>query len=102
MKSVLITKETLAEETRVALVPQDVTILTRLGYEIHVEKGLGLKAGFLDAEYEKAGAIVESDADKALAAADIVVRVNKPASAKGMKEGALHLSYLDPFNEKHC
>lgn len=100
MKSVLITKETLAEETRVALVPQDVTILTRLGYEIHVEKGLGLKAGFLDCEYEKAGAIVENDADKALAAADIVVRVNKPASAKGMKEGALHLSYLDPFNEK--
>lgn len=100
MKTVFVSRETREEETRVALIPQDVSILTHLGYEIRVEKGLGLKSGFADEAYEKAGATLVEDPAKALAEADIVVRVLKPENAKGMKPGALHLSFLDPFNEK--
>jgi NAD(P) transhydrogenase subunit alpha len=31
---------------------------------------------------------------------EIVLRILKPAGADGLKPGTLHLSYLDPFNEK--
>ena len=100
MKTVFVSREKREEETRVALIPQDVSILTRLGFEIVVEKGLGKKSGFADEAYVKAGATLADDPAKALAEADIVVRVLKPENAKGMKPGALHLSFLDPFNEK--
>ena len=102
MKTVFVSRETAENETRAALIPQDVAKLTRDGFEIQVESGLGIQSGFSDAEYEKAGAKVvpAKSASDALAAADIVVRVQKPADAKGMKQGALHLSYMDPFNEK--
>ena len=31
---------------------------------------------------------------------EIVVRILKPESTEGLKKDTLHLSYLDPFNEK--
>lgn len=102
MKTVFVPRETADNETRTALIPQDVSILTRTGFEISVESGTGVKSGYLDADYAKAGAKVvpAAEAASALAAADIVLRVQKPDSAKGLKSGALHLSYMDPFNEK--
>lgn len=102
MKTVFVPRETAENEPRVALIPQDVATLTRAGFEIQAEANLGVRAGFPDADYERAGAKIVPAADVAgaLAGADIVVRVQKPENANGMKSGALHLSYLDPFNEK--
>ena len=100
MKKVLVCKETLPAETRVALIPDDIKKLSGMGFEFTVVSGAGVKSGFDDAAYEAAGAkIVKSEAE-ALDDAEIVVRILKPETAKGLKAGALHVSFLDPFNEK--
>lgn len=100
MKKVLVCKETLPAETRVALIPDDIKKLSGMGFEFTVVSGAGTKSGFDDAAYEDAGAkIVKSEAE-ALDEAEIVVRILKPETAKGLKPGALHVSFLDPFNEK--
>lgn len=99
MRSILVCRETDPRETRVALVPDDVKMLCSLGYAPTVVAGAGVKAGFDDDAYEKAGAkIVQKEEDGY--DADIVLRILKPQNAQGLKSGALHMSYLDPFNEK--
>ena len=100
MKKVLICKETAAAETRVAMIPDDIKKLTAMGYEFTVVKGAGIKSGFKDEDYEAAGAALVPDETGALKDTDIVVRILKPKDASGMKPDAMHISYLDPFNEK--
>ncbi|MCL2004136.1 MAG: NAD(P) transhydrogenase subunit alpha [Oscillospiraceae bacterium] len=100
MNKVFLCKETLPEETRAALVPADVKQLIGMGYEVAVQSGAGTKPGYTDAEYAAAGASVLQTADEGFLSADIVVRVNKPASPDGLREGALHVSSFDVFNEK--
>ena len=56
MKKVLVCKESLPAETRVALIPDDIKKLTGMGFEFTVVSGAGLKSGFEDADYEQAGA----------------------------------------------
>ncbi len=94
-------KETWPGELRAALVPANVKKLKTLGFEITVEAGLGAGARITDAEYQEAGATVESSRDAVLAA-DVVVRVRKPSTAEltKVKANAVHVSFLDPFNEK--
>ena len=100
MKKVLVCKERDPLETRVALIPDDVKKLAGLGFEITVVSGAGLKSGFNDEAYTKAGAKIVASEESALAENEIVVRIMKPQSASGLAKGALHISYLDPFNEK--
>ena len=100
MKKVLVCKETLPAETRVALIPDDIKKLTGMGFEFTVVSGAGAKSGFDDAAYEAAGAKIVKNEQEALDDAEIVVRILKPESAKGLKPDALHVSFLDPFNEK--
>ena len=52
MKKVLVCKESLPAETRVALIPDDIKKLTGMGFEFTVVSGAGLKSGFEDADYE--------------------------------------------------
>ena len=100
MKKVLVCKESLPAETRVALIPDDIKKLTGMGFEFTVVSGAGLKSGFGDADYEQAGAkIIKSEAE-GLKDAEIVVRILKPDSADGMNPDTVHISFLDPFNEK--
>ncbi len=100
MKKVLVCRETDARETRVALIPDDIKRLAKMGFAFKVVSGAGLKSGFADDAYAAAGAEVVPSEEAALADAEIVVRILKPASAKGLRKDALHVSYLDPFNEK--
>ncbi len=100
MKKILLCKETDERETRTALIPDDVKRLTAMGFEITAVKGTGAKSGFSDEDYEKAGAKLASSNEEGLKGKDIVLRILKPESVKGIEKGALHLSYLDPFNEK--
>ena len=100
MKSVLVCKETLDAETRVALIPDDIKKLIGMGFEFTVVRGAGEKSGYSDAAYETAGAKLVSFEMEGLENSDIVVRILKPTSVIGLKEGTVHISYLDPFNEK--
>lgn len=95
-------KETWPGERRVPLVPDGAKKLVALGLEVCVEAGIGSTSGFTDDEYRDAGARIESDRNALLAAADIVVRVRKPEPEEiaTLKSGCVHVSFLDPFNEK--
>ena len=99
MRSILVCRETDPRETRVALIPDDVKKLIGMGFSLKVVSGAGVKSGFTDAAYEKVGAqIVQNEQDGY--DSEIVLRILKPQSAAGLKPDTLHLSYLDPFNEK--
>ncbi|MCR5060187.1 MAG: NAD(P) transhydrogenase subunit alpha [Saccharofermentans sp.] len=100
MKKVLVCKEKVEAETRVALIPDDIKRLTGMGFEFSVVSGAGLKSGISDEAYEAAGAKIVKTEEEGAKDAEIVVRILKPDSAKGMNPDTLHISYLDPFNEK--
>jgi len=58
---VLVLKESAEGERRVAAVPATVEKMARAGMEVLVQAGAGLAAGFVDAEYQTAGAKVAGD-----------------------------------------
>ena len=99
---IAVPKETWPGELRSALVPGSVKKLVSLGFDIMVETGVGVASGSPDADYEAAGADVVSDIASAIVASDVVVRVRKPSVADVdlLAENALHISFLDPFNDK--
>lgn len=66
--------ETRAGETRVALIPANVQALKKLGLEVIVESGAGDRAGFLDADYQQAGATITSR-EEAFSRGDIIAQV---------------------------
>ena len=95
-------KETWPGELRAALVPAGAKKLIGLGFSINVETGLGAGARIPDDEYRAVGATVVADARAAVSGADVVVRVRKPADADlvELASGVMHISFLDPFNER--
>ena len=88
-------------EARVALTPATAEALTGLGLKLRAPAGLGRASQYADEDYAAAGVKFTSDPASALATADLVLRVRKPTAADiaGMQHGAVHLSFLDPFNE---
>ncbi len=95
-------KESWPGELRAALTPTSVKKLVNNGFDVQVEAACGVTAGFSDNDYTDAGASVVSDRQGLLSSADVVLRVRKPdASEVGLlKSGSLHVSFLDPFNER--
>jgi H+-translocating NAD(P) transhydrogenase subunit alpha len=92
--------ETDPAETRVAATPETVKKFIGLGAEVAVERGAGLKAGVVDAEYEAAGARIIS-AEEAFGA-DVVLKVRRPSATElGMvKTGALIVAAMDPYGHQ--
>lgn len=99
MNKVLILKEEDASETRVAMVPEDVGKIKKLGYELLIVSGAGEKSGFTDASYEEAGGVIVNRKE-GLEQSDIVIGIAKPRNIDEMKEGTFSVSFLDPFNER--
>ena len=96
-----VVKETFPGESRSALVPGEAARLVKKRCTVLTETDLGFNAHIDDNEYVKSGAKTASRAD-ILATADILLRVRKPSidEVQHMKSGAIHISFLDPFNEK--
>jgi len=95
--------ETDKAEPRVAATPETVKKFAGLGAEIAVQSRAGVPAGFSDAEYAAAGAKIGGSAAETLTAADVVLRVRRPAPGDiaGAKQGAAVIAIMDPFgNEK--
>jgi NAD(P) transhydrogenase subunit alpha len=90
---VAIVKETLDGEARVAMVPELVSKLTDLGYDVSVEPGAGVAAQFADEEYAEAGALLD---EKATEYADVVLSVQPLTTAqlRAMRTGAASISFL--------
>ncbi|MCY4355539.1 MAG: NAD(P) transhydrogenase subunit alpha [Truepera sp.] len=88
-------------DARVALTPQAVEKLTRLGAGVEVEAGYGELLALADQEFERAGARVRPDPDEALAGADVVVGLMEPdlTTVTKVRRGAIWISFLDPFRQ---
>jgi len=85
-----IVKERRPHETRVAATPETVKKLKALGAEITIEAGAGTAAAYTDQAYADAGATIVPDAAAAIAAGDIVFKIQRPMSAaEGTDELAL-------------
>ena len=70
-------KEATPQEKRVAITPNIISKINKLGYRVLVERGLGLDASFSDSEYQNSGAVV-SDTDD-IWSCDIILKINKPS-----------------------
>jgi NAD(P) transhydrogenase subunit alpha len=68
-------KETYPGERRVGLVPMVVPNLIKAGFEVMIEAGAGVEAGYPDAHYAEKGAKVVPTRAAVFSAADIVVQV---------------------------
>jgi proton-translocating NAD(P)+ transhydrogenase subunit alpha len=75
---IAVPRETAPGEYRVALTPESAAKLAKAGSIIVVERGAGQAAGFSDADYHKAGAILVSDFAAACQGADLVLKVQRP------------------------
>jgi H+-translocating NAD(P) transhydrogenase subunit alpha len=97
-------RETSPGERRVALVPESCKKLVQLGYAVSLEAGAGETAGFSDPAYREAGATLEPDPAALLGSADLVLKVNAPATRDGqgnetewMRPGTLYVGSLMPL-----
>ena len=68
-------KEIYPGERRVALVPAVLPTLTKAGFEVHIQAGAGIEAGYADSLYTEKGAKIVADRAAVFAAADIVAQV---------------------------
>ena len=75
-------KEIKIGETRVAMTPNLCRRVIGLGGEVLVEKGAGLRAGFTDEQYRKAGAHIVNTAARLWNAAELIVKVKEPLEAE--------------------
>ena len=98
---IFVPREMSEGESRVPLIPATVAKLVKLGAAVEIETGLGVSIHRPDAEYAGAGATINDSRQAGLSAADLVLRLQKPplAEVAALRQGAMHISYLDPFNE---
>jgi len=89
-------------EIRATILPEVAKKFTDLGIEVVVETEIGSNIFLPDESYQQAGAIISTDRSKSLSEADIVCRINKPKleEISILKRNSIHVSFLDPFNEK--
>lgn len=94
-------KERADGETRVAATPDSVKRLLKSGFDIHIEEGAGLAAGFHDQDYESVGARIVSEKDAW--SNRIVAKVTPPSTDESarLQSGALIVSLLEPFWNSH-
>ena len=92
-------------EHRVALTPQNTSLLLKKGFaRVLVEKTAGTQAQFLDEHYRAAGAILV-DRDELLDSSDILLKVRPPVvggEAEKVKEGSTVISFLYPNQNKEA
>ena len=93
---IAVPKEIREGEKRVALVPDIINKLTRLGFDVVIESGAGVHSQATDADYVKAGATI-SNGD-VLKTADAVLSVQPltPAQMGTLKKEAVTISFMSP------
>lgn len=101
---IAVPKESVAEERRVALVPESCKKLLQAGYQIAIETGAGEAAGLFDAEYGELGVSIERDPGALFSSADLVLKVNAPTTGDSrrdevawMRPGSIYLGSLMPL-----
>jgi len=85
------------DEQRVALVPDALTRMT--GMDVVIERGAGVAAGFPDAAYEAAGAVLVDDAWTDV---DAVVKVARPSEDETarLSDRQILIAFLAPLTDR--
>lgn len=93
-------------ERRVALVPEVVSLLTKAGHRVVVERGAGLRAGFTDEAYRTAGCDLADSAGEIYSTAQMILKVQRPARNEAgeaeldqMTEGSVLIGLLQPSGD---
>ena len=86
-------------ETRVAVTPETIKKLAALGAEVVVQTGAGSASGIPDADFEAAGAQIAASLAEAVAGAQVILAVRRPAAADlaGAAPGAAVIAIMDPY-----
>lgn len=105
IKQILVVQETREGEGRVALTPSAIASLpSERNYQIWIESGAGLKAGFTDSDYINAGAEIFS-LSNGIPPNTLILRVKRPTENRKQLENELFqpntymIGFLDPLAE---
>jgi NAD(P) transhydrogenase subunit alpha len=106
---IVVPKESLAGETRVALLPNMISTFTKDKHEVWVESGCGSGVCCSDSQYKEAGAKIVQDVSELYQAADVILKVNPPRlhpqrnrdEVELFREGCAIIGFLAPLaNQK--
>ncbi len=75
-------KEIKNNENRVALTPAGVLELLKNKHQVYIQKGAGINSGFLDIEFEEAGATILNTIEEVYGIAEMVVKVKEPIASE--------------------
>ncbi|MEE8043940.1 MAG: Re/Si-specific NAD(P)(+) transhydrogenase subunit alpha [Thermodesulfobacteriota bacterium] len=100
-------KETYPGERRVAIVPNNVPSLLKVGFAVHVESGAGLEAGYTDKMYEEEGTVI-SDRSEVLTKANVILQIraigtnpeSDPEDIKFLKKGKIVIGVIDALSNR--
>ena len=98
--------ETFPGERRVALVPDSVSLLSKLKHEVIVQAGAGVLAGYPDDVYKGKGATIATDRAEVFRSADAIAQVmGYGANAEAgradldmMRDGQIMIAMFDPLS----
>jgi NAD(P) transhydrogenase subunit alpha len=85
----------------VALVPETVARLCKLGISVCVQRGAGEAAAFPDALYSDAGATFAEDAQSLAREADVLVGIGRPADEilTALRQRSVVVGFLNPLGD---
>jgi H+-translocating NAD(P) transhydrogenase subunit alpha len=106
-KVVGVPRESFPGERRAALVPAQVSVLTKAGFEVLIERAAGARAGYLDEEYAEHGAELVDTREGIFQRADIICQVrtagaNRHAGADDfelLRDGQTLIGMCDPLGQ---
>ncbi|MDD9705865.1 MAG: alanine dehydrogenase [Paracoccaceae bacterium] len=89
-------KEIKPQEFRVGMTPNAAMEAVAHGHQVMIETGAGVGAGFADADYVAAGAVIIGTAAEVFAQADMIVKVKEPQAGerKMLRPGQVLFTYL--------
>ncbi|MCI8274599.1 MAG: alanine dehydrogenase [Lachnospiraceae bacterium] len=85
-------------EYRVIATPSEIASIVADGHQALVQRGAGVKAGFEDAEYERAGAELVAEAKEMYARCDLLAKVKEfePCEFDLLREGQIVFTCIHP------
>ncbi len=87
-----------APEQRVSMLPEVVSILTKMAVNVLVEKDAGATAFAFNSDYESAGAKILQK-NEVIAGSEMIIKINPPTEAELelMAEGKIFMAVLNPY-----
>lgn len=89
----------IANESRVALTPDAVKKLRKLGFEVVIQSGAGQAAYYADELYQAAGADIANSSAEVITQSQIITTVNDLSveATDGLSSGQIVIGMLDPY-----